>query len=69
MTDPVIPPHLLQFDPDDWPGKDTEHVISIDALVRREQWRRAQDAWAHAHGIDRAAFEELQRRQLTSRKD
>ena len=52
---------------DDWPGKLPGHVIGIDALIRRENWRRAQDAWARDNGLWRDRFEELQRQQLATR--
>lgn len=54
-----IPPRLLVFNPDDWPGRDPEHQFSIDILRRTEQHRQAQDAWAAAHQIGRVPFEAL----------
>lgn len=68
MTAPRIPDHLLIFDPADWPGREPGQMISIDALIRREQWRRAQDQWGHEHGIWREEFERLRRDQLAERE-
>lgn len=69
MSDLVIPERLLIFTADDWPGKDPGHMMGIDALVRREQWRRAQDQWSHEHDIWRDRFEQLQRDQLAARQE
>lgn len=68
MTDPAIPYRLLIFNPDDWPGPDPTHLMSIPVLIQRERWRQAQDAWGHEHGIWRDRFEELQAQQVAARE-
>jgi hypothetical protein len=60
----TIPPHLVTFRPDDWPGRSVDHVgFTNDALRRREQWRQAQDRWCAQRKMWRGEFEELHTRQ------
>ncbi|WP_133061686.1 hypothetical protein [Streptosporangium minutum] len=63
-----IPKKLLIFNAEDWPGRQPSHRLSIDLLVKREHWRRAQDQWSHSTGIWRDTFEEWQRVQLSARQ-
>ncbi len=60
----TIPPHLLTYNADNWPGRSPEHQLSIDVLRRREQHRQACDAWAVQRKLWYGDFVELQRRQL-----
>lgn len=60
----IIPPRLMAFNADDWPGRAVDSVgFTNDALRRREQWRQAQDRWCADRKLWRGDFEELQQRQ------
>lgn len=72
MTD-RIPDHLAHYNEDEWlphvrGGIFSDAVPELRRLRARELWRRAQDAWAHEHGLDRAAFERLRDAQVGRRR-
>ena len=62
-----IPNRLATYDERHW-LPDVEDSISFPELRAREKWRQGQDAWAHQHGLDRAQFEALLRRQKAGRQ-
>lgn len=69
MTELRIPDHLAHYSEGDWlplvrGGVLAGAIPELRRLRARELWRRAQDDWAHAHGIDRAAFERLRDAQV-----
>jgi hypothetical protein len=75
MTDPReeprVPPELLDYASDDWqapPAGEREAAHpGMRELSARERWRRAQDRFAHEHGLDRARFEAVAAYQRAAR--
>ena len=70
MIDLRIPDHLAYYREDDWlplarGGILAGAIPELRRLRAREMWRRAQDAWAHERGLDRAAFERLRDAQVS----
>lgn len=64
----TIPPRLMTYRDQDWPGRAPDQVgFTVDAIRRREQYRQAQDQWARERRLSRDDFEELQQRQTERR--
>lgn len=65
----TIPPHLMVYNPGDWPGRaDDQAGFTHDAIRRSEQYRQAQDRWTTDRRLWRGDFESLRDRQNARRQ-